>query len=64
MTEQEMMVALEEARQYSKKIDAPIYAMSSGADIQYTRFYGRKEVLEELGYWVCSIFEDGHRVEA
>jgi len=64
MTEQAMMMALEDARQYSEKIDTPIYAMSNGHEIEYTRFYGRREVLEELGYWVCSIFENGHRVSA
>jgi hypothetical protein len=72
MTENEMMEALEKARQHSvETCGIPVYALSNGKNI--VAFTDIKlgnwkcslvERYENNGYWVASIFEDGHRVEA
>ena len=62
-----MLNALENARKVSEYINTPVYAYSNGDQILYVTESERKRVHETLtndGYWVCSIFENGHRVEA
>lgn len=68
MTDLEMMKTLEEARLASTEPNPfPVYALSNGTEITWMRSYNYKTMksyFEELGYWVCSIFENGYRVEA
>lgn len=68
MTDLEMMNKLEEARKASKEpCPFGVYAYSNGSDIRYHRSFNDKALrpfLEKNGYWLCSIFENGHRVEA
>lgn len=68
MTDLEMMKTLEEARLSSMEPNPSlVYALSNGNRITFVRKYNyetMKSYFENLGYWVCSIFENGHRVEA
>ena len=75
MTEREMIQRLEEARQFSETNNATVIAMGNGENIVWFKegetfkecnLAGKtmKETFEFIGYWVVSIFENGHRVEA
>lgn len=68
MSDLEMMKTLEEARLASTEPNSfPVYALSNGNEITFVRSYNyrtMKSYFEKLGYWICSIFENGHRVEA
>ena len=68
MTDLEMIKELEEARLASTEPNPfPVYALSNGNKITWYRSYNydkMKNYLQSLGFWVCSIFENGHRVEA
>lgn len=68
MTELDMMKKLEEARLASTEPNPfPVYVLSNGKKIKSYRSYNynsMKNYLEKLGFWVCAIFENGHRVEA
>lgn len=65
--EMKMMEELETARKSSETSRFPIYAYSNGEEIRFYASYNVKALakyLEQRGFWVCSIFENGHRVEA
>lgn len=65
--EMEMMKTLEEARKSSEMSRFPIYAYSNGEKITFLASYNLnalEKYLEQKGFWICSIFEKGHRVEA
>ena len=68
MTDIEMMEKLEKARLASMEPNPfPVYALSNGNRITLVRKYNyetMKSYFEKQGYWICSIFENGHRVEA
>lgn len=61
MTQEEMMMHdLENARQYS--IDkGTVWAASNGNEIIWS---DSRSQVDRPGFWICSIFEYGHRVEA
>ena len=65
--EMKMIEALEMAREMSEYNDCPIYAFGNGENIKVVAkkdwFNEVSEKLENKGYWVVSIFENGHRVE-
>ena len=58
-----MLEKLEEARKVSED-GCTYYAMSNGEKIVWTGYLDTKQYLEDMGYFVCSIFQNGHRVEA
>ena len=59
----EMIEKMEETRQVSK--DGCIYyAMCNGKEVVRTGYPDTKQYLEDNGYWVCAIFQNGHRVES
>jgi len=64
MNEMQMLEKLEEARKASERTGMTIYAMSNGTRVCYCDTRTGKSILEDIGYWLCSIFENGHRVEA
>lgn len=68
MTELEMMNKLEEARLASTEPNPfSVYALSNGNEITWVRSYNYKTMknyFESKGFWICSIFEHGHRVAA
>ena len=68
MSEKQMLDELEEARKASEEPNPfPVYALSNGNEIKWYRSYNYnalKGLLEKQGFWVCSIFENGHRIEA
>lgn len=68
MTDLEMMNELEKARLASTEPNPfPVYALSNGNEITWVRSYNydtMKKYFEKLGFWICSIFENGHRCEA
>ena len=58
-----MLEKLEEVRKVSE--DGCIYyAMSNGVEIRWTGYLDTKQYLEDMGYCICSIFQNGHRVQA
>lgn len=62
-----MLDVLESARKVSEYTNKPIFAYSNGDRILYITEEEKKWIHESLvndGYWVCSIFENGYRVEA
>lgn len=61
--EMKMLEKLEEARKASED-GCTYYAMTNGEKIGWTGYPDTKQHLEDNGYWVCSIFQNGHRVEA
>ena len=68
MSDLEIMKTLEEARLASTEPNPfQVYALSNGNEITWVRSYNydtMKKYFEKLGFWICSIFENGHRVEA
>jgi len=62
--EKEMEEQLELLRQISEKHTYRIYAMSNGSEIRRANSMTRVRYLEHYGFWICSIFECGVRVEA
>lgn len=58
----EMLMALEDARLESK-VHSPIFALSDGREVIATDSWEEKNLHEQNGYWLVSIFEDGYRVE-
>lgn len=70
MTNEEikMIETLEEARKASENPNPfKVYAFSNGHRITYLYEYNVETLrnhLENDGFWICSIFENGHRVEA
>lgn len=65
--EMKMLEKLEELRKDSEKGtygSNRVYAMSDGHSILGAETTWHVDFLKEIGYWVCSIFENGHRVEA
>ena len=65
--EEKMIETLEEARKSSEHSRFPVYAYSNGERITFVAEYNRNALepyLTKEGYWICSIFENGHRVEA
>jgi hypothetical protein len=60
--EKGMITALESLRRESVA-GTRLYALSNGKDIlgAYSRLY--IDILKEKGFWVCSIFENGAKVE-
>lgn len=59
----EMIEKLEETRKVSE--DGCIYyAMCNGHKVVRTGNIDTKQHLEDTGYWVCAIFQNGHRVES
>lgn len=64
MISEQMLKELERARKMSLTEHRTIWALSNGRTIAITEDPGAtKRALERLGYWVCSIFENGKRVE-
>ena len=61
--EMKMLEKLEEARNASQD-GCTYYAMTNGKDIKWTGYLDTKQYLEDMGYWICSIFQNGHRVVA
>ena len=70
MTSEEikMIEKLEDARKASEENNRfPVYAFSNGHEIKFFQEYNAKQLrkhLENKGFFICSIFENGHRVEA
>lgn len=65
MTEQQMLNELERGRKLSQQEDYRIaWAMTNGTVVAVALDSTTVKALKGIGYWVCSIFEDGHRVEA
>ena len=68
MSEEKMLERLEIAREISECCDVAIYAFGNGERIKivpkYSYFEKMSEQLFEKDYWIVSIFENGHRVEA
>lgn len=63
MTEQEMNEKLGEGRMDSALFHCTVWGMSNGTEIVNCYSETAKEAFEMLGYWVCSIFEDGIMLE-
>jgi hypothetical protein len=63
-TEREMENKLEELRQESFINSTKIWAMSNGERIQPAANESIVRSYQKDGFWICSIFEDGVRVEA
>lgn len=64
MIQEQMLKDLERARQLSIEKQKTIWALSNGKTIAISEDAGAtKRALEHLGYWVCTVFENGHRVE-
>jgi hypothetical protein len=65
MTTKDWMMAreLEDAREMSYHI-SPVWAMTNGERIVKCIESTGIESAKKDGYWICSIFEHGHRVEA
>ena len=62
-----MMFMLEEARQASEHYKGQVYAISNGEIVTFFLDSNKNELMpyfESKGYWLVSIFENGHRVEA
>jgi hypothetical protein len=64
MTYEEMLKALETAKKFSETVNLPVYAMVNGKEVFFTASIATKEALELTGYWVASIFENGHEVNS
>lgn len=65
MIDEQMLKDLERARKMSIEKKKTIWALSNGKTIAISEDAGAtKRALEHLGYWVCSIFENGYRVES
>lgn len=62
MSKKRMMQVLENARKASE-VGCTIWAMSNGNQIRFTENADIKNSLKTAGYWVCSIFENGHMVD-
>lgn len=62
MDEKLMIETLEVGRRISES-GITVYAMSNGNNIQFVWTPDLKKTFEDLGYWVCSIFEHGHMVD-
>ena len=60
MNEEQMLMDLENARRYSEA-HGTVWAASNGNEIIWSD--SRSQVIRD-GFWICSIFEHGHRVEA
>lgn len=62
-----MLERLEIAREISEDCDVAIYAFGNGDRIKivpkFSWFDKVRDSLEKDGYWIVSIFENGHRVE-
>lgn len=58
--EEIMIQDLENARQYSEN-HGPVWAASNGKEIIWS---DSRSQVDRDGFWICSIFEHGHRVEA
>ena len=63
MTEHEMNEKLGEGRKDSALFHCTVWGMSNGNDIVNCYSVEMKERFETIGYWVCSIFEDGIMLE-
>lgn len=63
MTEREMLEAIKDARLASESMGT-VWALSNGKEIRSAYTYDRVRSYKENGFWVCAIFENGHRVEA
>ena len=65
--EMRMIESLELAREMSEYNDFTIYAFGNGKRIKIVGMGGwfkdAREKLENEGYWIVSIFENGKRVE-
>jgi hypothetical protein len=63
-----MLETLEEARKESENpCPFAIYAYGNGKEITYHRSFNDSALrpfLMQQGYWLVSIFQNGHRVEA
>ena len=64
MSEVEMIQALNKAMRFSKEAQTTVWAMSNGSNIKSTILPSKRDEMKAEGYWVCSIFENGYRVEA
>lgn len=63
MTEEMMLAELERGRKISEN-GHTVWAMGDGESICLTTNRNNVGGYEKLGFWVISIFEHGHRVEA
>lgn len=61
--EMKMINKLEELRVESLE-GHRVYALSDGYQILGAGTEWHVDLLKKLDYWVCAIFENGHRVEA
>ena len=60
---EKMLEALECARFISED-GKTVWAYSNGTEIWYTKNFEEKQYIEDQGFWLCSIFQGGHKVEA
>lgn len=64
MIGEQMLKDLERARKISLEKQKTVWALSNGKTIAISEDgMATKRALEHLGYWVCSIFVNGNRVE-
>lgn len=67
MVENAMLFMLEEARQESERYAGQVYAIGNGKQVTYFYDTNKNELMpyfESKGFWLVSIFQNGHRVEA
>lgn len=63
MTNEMIVNIIAKARECSYNNRCTVFLMTNGNNVVYVRDYEERTSMENVGYWVAMIFEDGFDIE-